>query len=139
MYLRMFVINSLTLVPHHMHLSVSVNISPLQLTSGVVHTKSFCSFIHLVNDSVSLPYMCSAICTRVSLALATAIHLIIVSAVCTSPGSKNTCDPPILAAYSDTTTSSSRNFSCFRRQNKVEVIIFVILAVLIVLSNSFHK
>ena len=68
--------------------------------------------------------------TQASLALATLIHLIMVSTVWVSPGSKNTCEPPMLAAYSDTVTVSVREI-CPRSmasKMRIRVMIFVILA-----------
>ena len=78
---------------------------PLQLTNVVfaIPSPSARSFILLTNSS-SLPHMYSAIATQASFALATAIHFSIVSTVCVSPGSRNTCDPPMDAAYSEVVT-----------------------------------
>ena len=54
----------------------------------------------------SEPAIFSAMATAASFALAMLMHLIMVSTVWVSFGSKNTCEPPMLAAYSLTLTES---------------------------------
>ena len=74
--------------------------------------------------------MCSAIATQASLALAIAMHLIMVSTVCVSPGSRNTWLPPIEAACSETVTVSSGEIEPSSTASKIikSVIILVMLA-----------
>ena len=96
------------------------------------------SFIFFTKAS-SEPAIFSAIATAASFALAIEIHLIIVSTVCVSFGSKKTWEPPILAAYSLTETGVS-NVSLplsSASKIKVSVMIFVILAGTSSLSLSF--
>ena len=113
---------------------------PLQLTKLVLFIPSSAarSFILRTNSS-SFPHMYSAIATQASFALATEIHLIRVSTVCTSPASRNTWEPPIDAAYSDVVTSSSRLIDPFARASKIRrsVITFVTLAGGRAVSASF--
>jgi len=69
--------------------------------------RSFARLFIFATNSSSFPQIYSAIDTQASFALATEIHLISVSTVCVSPGSRNTCEPPMDAAYSDVVTSSA--------------------------------
>ncbi len=98
------------------------------------------SFIFLTN-SVSEPLTYSAIATAASLALAILIHLIIVSTVWVSPGSRKTWEPPIEDAYSLVETSSSKVIFllCNASKTSRRVIIFVILAGISSVSFSFSK
>lgn len=68
--------------------------------------------------------------TQASLALAMEMHFSMVSTVCVSPGSRKTWEPPMLAAYSDTVTVSSRVIlpSSSASKIKIMVMIFVMLA-----------
>ena len=115
---------------------------PLQFTKCVfsIPRPAARSFIRFTNSS-SFPHMYSAIATQASLALATAIHLSIVSTVCISPGSRNTCEPPIDAAYSETVTSSSRLMLPSARASKIRSIVmtFVTLAGGRAVSASFSN
>ncbi len=80
---------------------LSSSVSPQQSVNAYLSYPNDCAFfIHLCNKASSLPQMYSAIATAASLPLATAIHLISVSTVCTSPASRNTCEPPIDCACS---------------------------------------
>jgi len=96
------------------------------------------SFI-LATKPSSLPAISSAMATQASLALATLIHLIMVSTVCVSPGSKKTWLPPMEAAYSDTVTSSVRLILPEFNASKIRinVMIFVMLAGCKTVSASF--
>ena len=99
----------------------------------------FARWFILATNSSSEPAMCSAIATQASFALATAIHLIMVSTFWVSPGSKNTCEPPMLAAYSETVTVSSKEIFPASKASKIKsrVMIFVMLAGGICLLASF--
>ena len=114
--------------------------SPLQFLNVVLSIPSSParSFIRFTNSS-SFPHMYSAIATQASLALATEMHLRSVSTVCTSPASRNTCDPPMEAAYSEVVTSSSRLIVPLFRASKISsmVMIFVTLAGGRAVSASF--
>ncbi|MPM29752.1 hypothetical protein SDC9_76293 [bioreactor metagenome] len=74
--------------------------------------------------------MYSAIETAASFADAIAIHFVISAAVCVSPTSRNTCEPPIDAACSLTVTLSSHFIfpSLTASYIKRSVITFVTLA-----------
>ena len=115
---------------------------PLQFTKCVfvMPSPAARSFICSTNAS-SLPLIYSAMATQASFALATAMHLINVSTVCVSPGSKNTCDPPIDAAYSDVCTSSSNAIFPSSSASKINsnVITFVTLAGARLVSASFSQ
>ena len=96
------------------------------------------SFIIFTKAS-SLPAMYSAMAVQASLALATEIHFNIVSTLCVSPGSKNTWEPPMDAAYSEVDTSSSSAIFPSSSASKIKsiVMIFVTLAGARLVSASF--
>ena len=104
---------------------------PQQLTKLVSFIPSpFARSFIMRTNSDSEPATCSAMATQASLALATLIHLIIVSTVWVSPGSKNTWEPPMLAAYSETVTVSSKEICLDESASKIRssVMILVTLA-----------
>ena len=113
---------------------------PLQFIKCVCFIpSSFALWFIWSTKACSEPATYSAMATAASLALATLIHLIMVSTVCVSPGSRNTCEPPMDAAYSLTETASSRWICPFSSASKISsrVMIFVILAGISSLSFSF--
>ena len=121
---------------------LSSSISPQQSVKCVFVIPNDCAFSFIfVTKASSLPQMYSAIATAASLPLATAIHLISVSTVCTSPASRNTCEPPIDCACSLVTTSSVRWICPCPSASKISssVIILVILAGEQIRSASFSK
>ena len=114
--------------------------SPQQLIKCVLLIPSSRAFSFILStNTFSAPLICSAIATQASLALATAIHLIIVLTLCISPDSRNTWLPPIEAAYSDTVTGSSILMlpSSIASNISISVIIFVMLAGARTVSASF--
>ena len=80
--------------------------------------------------AASLPAICSATATLASLPEDTAMHLIMVSRVCTSPAARYTWEPPMELAYSLVVTWSVRLTFPLSMASKVRssVMIFVMLA-----------
>ena len=109
---------------------------PQQLTKCVCSMPSCPAFSFILSTKTSSePHMYSDMATHASLALATAIHFIIVLTLCISPSSKNTWLPPIEAACSETVTGSSI-FIC-PLSNASNISISVIILVMLAGASCF--